>query len=294
MVIANNQLIKGKKLTIIGNGNTIIGNHNVINGSNNEVKGNHNTVNGHKTRITGNHNQINGNENIMIGSFNNSIGNKNSQKNAGLSKSFKPKISDKRKKMKKSKQSNEHYSNTGLVVGNLGPNGVINFIDSDDNDDSGTINFFDTINTIGAIGNVMVENQSLVSNIFTDDNGRKESKYKVKISNCKDVTIDSNNYAFYDDSDEKESKYNIKESYKNNKKKEKENVIPEGKDEKLKEDYAPSTNCIICEENVRSLAIDNCDHFCCCYECADKIMKTSKLCPICKEKIVKFRKVLIV
>ena len=80
--------------------------------------------------------------------------------------------------MKKLKQFDE-YSNTGLVVGNLGPNGAINF--------------FDSINTIAAIGkNVKIKEQIIVSNntstdFYNDD--EKNSKYNTMISNCTGVTI---------------------------------------------------------------------------------------------------------
>ena len=184
------------------------------------------------------------------------------------------------------KQFDKVHSNTGLVVGNLGPNGVINFLD----------------NTASMGKN----SKGVIFNFYNDD--EKDSKYNIDISNCTGVTTGTGltqsinfneDYETSTDDDYETStddhEFILELINKNEKtKKEKERVIPEGTDEKVKENYEDNTNCIICFENVRSLTIDNCGHFCCCYGCADKIVKTSNLCPVCREKIVKFRKTIIV
>lgn len=52
--------------------------------------------------------------------------------------------------------------------------------------------------------------------------------------------------------------------------------------------------CKICMESERNTAFLDCGHFLCCWNCSNKIMATTRKCPICKKYIAKCQRIYIV
>ncbi len=303
---------------------TIDGNNHIINGDNCKIKGNHNILNGDGGYIYGDYNTINGDGNTIIGKFNKNNGDGNSEKDTRLSKSLKVKKSRINKTIPKPPfMANIH---TGVIIGGFGLNNTVNIIDDDDDDENIAVNTFGANMIVNTFGDdkITINNQSncnrgstvIISkeiitftfekrtyifprgqSVYQSPDGILNWGNEIKI---KDHQIHWNgeqiDYKFEKD-EIIDSKFILEliDSYKDEKKsnKKKKEDILEGKDEKLKEDYENNTNCIICEENVRTLTIDECGHFCCCFACARKIKESTNLCPICNQKIVKFRRVFV-
>lgn len=59
---------------------------------------------------------------------------------------------------------------------------------------------------------------------------------------------------------------------------------PERKDvvpDEVKKEQPKELECVMCYENPRTHAFVPCGHKCACYECGDKIMQSTKKCPMC-------------
>jgi hypothetical protein len=44
-------------------------------------------------------------------------------------------------------------------------------------------------------------------------------------------------------------------------------------------------DCIICMSNEKNTVFATCGHYVCCEECSDVIYKTTRKCPMCRNKI---------
>lgn len=69
-------------------------------------------------------------------------------------------------------------------------------------------------------------------------------------------------------------------------------VVPDGTDEKTDKE---NEQCIICYDNKRCISLDDCNHLCMCLECTRGFVEKNEIedlkCPLCKQRIKKFRKI---